>query len=169
MIFHFILFSFLLFPFITVRVKYDVWYTDVLIDSLQVIHMIIPFQVNPHRIGLCEFCDSRIWVLKNNCLGGTIIAVHASLCGLSRIALNYYHWLVPLGVGKFLFLKRSLMCYYSDHAFNPNRVVHMVSIFEWDDVQSSFYMLNHLEGVLLQFLTKLRDHSLLPHFLPMNG
>ena len=44
----------------------------------------------------------------------------------------------------------------------------MVSIFEYDDLQSSFWMINHLEGVSLQFLPKLRANLLLPQLLPLN-
>ena len=38
----------------------------------------------------------------------------------------------------------------------------MVSIFEFDEFQSSFYMINHIEDVPLKFLPKLRAQSLLP-------
>ena len=42
-LFHLTLYSFLLVHFITIRIKYYVWYNVVLIDSLQVIQMKIPF------------------------------------------------------------------------------------------------------------------------------
>ena len=52
MILYFILFYFILFIYlINVWIKYDVWYTVVLIDYLRVIHTTTPFQAIPHQIG----------------------------------------------------------------------------------------------------------------------
>ena len=42
--------------------EYEVWYTAVLIGSLQVIYMKIPSQVIPHWIGKYKFYDPRILV-----------------------------------------------------------------------------------------------------------
>ena len=67
--FNFIFFSFLLIHLIIFRIKYDVWYTVVLIDSLWVIHTKIPFQVIPNRIGEYEFYDIRSLTLKKIWLG----------------------------------------------------------------------------------------------------
>ena len=43
-----------------------------------------------------------------------------------------------------------------------------MSIFECDNVQGSFRMINYIEGVPMQFLSKLRAPSLLPQFLSLN-
>ena len=75
---------------------------------------------------------------KSLTLCGPTIVVHTSLCVSSIIALNYYHQLVLLGVRTFIFLKRSLMCSYSEYTFHPNKGGQMVSRLECDDFQSSF-------------------------------
>ena len=54
-LFYFILFSVLLIHFISVQIKYDVWYLVVFIDYLRVILMTIPFQIIPHWIVKYKF------------------------------------------------------------------------------------------------------------------
>ena len=67
-LFHFILFFIWLIHIIPDWSEYVVCYTVVLIDSLQVIHMTMSFQVILHQFGYNKFYDHHILVLKNTCL-----------------------------------------------------------------------------------------------------
>ena len=62
------------------------------------------------------------------------------------------------------FIHISLMCSYYDYIFHPIKGGHVVSIFECDYMKSSSEMMNHLEGVLMYLLTKLKYYSVLPPF-----
>ena len=107
-----------------------------------------------------------------NCMlyfSSLIIVVQTSLYASSIITLKILALSNYVGDLELYFILLSLMYSYQEYTFHPNRGGHVVSRFQCDDLQISSYIINNLEGVPLQFLPKLRSHSLLPRLLPLNS
>ena len=126
-LFYFIFCLFLFIYFITVWIDYSVWYTIVLIDHLQFIHLKIHFQIILHLIGYYELYNRRILVLKKTCLGnstdwlGHFILLFKNNCLISLNNKSFIIWV--------------FFCFFADHYSNHG---HSVFVKYWVAVVSIF-------------------------------